>query len=60
MSSFGSPSLGVDSKPLVIHDYNLGMRGVDLADQKSLGRIVARKRMKRWYVKVFYHFLILR
>ena len=28
-----------------------------MADQKRHGRIVARRRLKRWYKKVFYHLL---
>ena len=31
------------------------MPGVDLADQKRHGRIITRKRLERWYKKIFYH-----
>lgn len=44
-------------KPNLIHLYNAGMPGVDLADQKRHNRPVARNRLKRWYKKVFFHLL---
>ena len=56
LSSISSPQID-NRKPLVINEYNSGMPGVDLADQKRHGRIIARKRLKRWYKKVFYHLL---
>ena len=56
LSSISSPQI-VDGKPLVIKEYNTGMPGVDLADQKRHGRIIARRRLKRWYKKVFYHLI---
>ena len=57
LSSVGSPEKDSNGKPAVIRAYNAGMPGVDLADQKRHGRITGRKRLKRWYKRVFYHLL---
>jgi hypothetical protein len=57
LSSVGSPEKDSDGKPNVIRAYNEGIPGVDLADQKRHGRITGRKRLKRWYKRVFYHLL---
>ena len=57
LSSVGSPDKDMNGKPSVIRAYNEGMPGVDLADQKRHGRITGRKRLKRWYKRVFYHLL---
>ena len=57
LSSVGSPEKDTNGKPSVIRAYNEGMPGVDLADQKRHGRITGRKRLKRWYKRVFYHLL---
>ena len=58
LSSFRQVGVNPDSnKPFIIHNYNLGMPGVDLADQKRHGRIVSRRRLKRWYKKIFFHMI---
>jgi hypothetical protein len=57
LSSVGSPEKDSNGKPSVIRAYNEGMPGVDLADQKRHGRITGRKRLKRWYKRLFYHLL---
>jgi hypothetical protein len=58
LSSFGQVGMNtVTNKPFIIHNYNLGMPGVDLADQKRHGRIVAKRRLKRWYKKIFFHMI---
>jgi RNase P protein component len=65
LASCGSPEM-IESfsannesriKPTVIHDYNKIMPGVDMSDQKSHGRKVARNRIKRWYKKLLHHFI---
>lgn len=40
-------------KPLVVHDFNKYMGGVDLKDQKLSMYLMERKRGTKWYVKVF-------
>lgn len=40
-------------KPLVVHNYNKYMGGVDLKDQKISMYLLERKRGLKWYVKVF-------
>lgn len=40
-------------KPLVVHDYNKYMGGVDLKDQKLSMYLMERKRGIKWYMKVF-------
>lgn len=40
-------------KPLVVHDYNKYMGGVDLKDQKLSMYLLERKRGLKWYIKVF-------
>jgi hypothetical protein len=57
LSSVGTPEKDINGKPSVIRAYNEGMPGVDLADQKRHGRITGRRRLKRWYKRVFYHLL---
>jgi hypothetical protein len=57
VSSVGSPEKDRNGKPSVIRAYNSGMPGVDLADQKRHGRLTGRKRLKRWYKRVFFHLI---
>ena len=42
---------------MVIQEYNRGIPGVDLVDQKRHSRIISRRRLKSWYKKKLYHFL---
>ena len=44
------------SIPKSIADYNRFLRGVDIFDQKSSYYSI-QLRSKRWYIKIFYHFL---
>jgi hypothetical protein len=56
LSSFGTPTIDENTKkPEIISTYNEVMPGIDLSDQKRHGRIVARRRLKRWYKKMFWH-----
>ncbi|XP_060800870.1 piggyBac transposable element-derived protein 4-like [Amyelois transitella] len=41
------------SKPVVVHEYNKYMGGVDLKDQKLSMYLLERKRGIKWYIKVF-------
>ena len=41
-------------KPLVVHDYNRGMKGVDLSDQMASSYETPRK-CKKWYHNLFFH-----
>ena len=43
--------------PLVIDDYNQNMGGVDRSDQMMTSYEVERKRVKKWYKKVFTHLI---
>lgn len=40
-------------KPVVVHNYNKNMGGVDLKDQKLSTYLMERKRGLKWYIKVF-------
>jgi hypothetical protein len=40
-------------KPTCVHDYNYSMGGVDLKDQLLNMYLVERKRMNKWYMKLF-------
>ncbi|XP_026728811.1 piggyBac transposable element-derived protein 4-like isoform X2 [Trichoplusia ni] len=40
-------------KPVVVHDYNKYMGGVDLKDQMLSMYLMERKRGMKWYLKVF-------
>lgn len=44
-------------KPIVVLDYNKNMGGVDLADNHLHFYSTARSRMKKYYMKIFRHFL---
>ncbi|XP_069982319.1 piggyBac transposable element-derived protein 4-like [Penaeus vannamei] len=46
----------VRTKPQVVVDYNVGMKGVDLADQLAASYSTTR-RTNKWYQNVFYHLL---
>ncbi|XP_023213037.1 piggyBac transposable element-derived protein 4-like [Centruroides sculpturatus] len=45
------------TKPKVIFDYNRGMGGVDLSDQRIANYSLARRRTKKCYIKFFFHLL---
>jgi len=40
-------------KPLCVIDYNHNMGGVNLKDQSSHTYMVERKKMTKWYLKLF-------
>ncbi|XP_023213010.1 piggyBac transposable element-derived protein 4-like [Centruroides sculpturatus] len=42
-------------KPAAVLDYNKGMGGVDLADQCISNYAIKKKRMKKFYIKMFLH-----
>jgi hypothetical protein len=42
----------VQSKPVVVCDYNLNMLGVDLKDQMLQPYLLERKKSTKWYVKL--------
>lgn len=44
-------------KPVAIVDYNNGMGGVDLSDQYLITYSIARKRLKKYYQKMFRHMI---
>ena len=44
------------SKPKVVHNYNSNMGGLDLSDN-LLTHCTARNRVKKFYMKMFRHFL---
>ncbi|KAI8440905.1 hypothetical protein MSG28_009203 [Choristoneura fumiferana] len=44
-------------KPVAIDTYNKTMGGVDLKDMKLSNFPIERKRGRKWYMKVFVHFL---
>lgn len=44
-------------KPKACVDYNKGMGGVDLADQCVMTYSMARKRLKKYYMKMFRHLI---
>lgn len=44
-------------KPAVIQDYNHGMGGVDLSDQYLVSYSISRKRLKKYYQKMFRHLI---
>lgn len=48
---------GTKLKPQVSIDYNDAMGGVDLSDQYMITYSTARKRMKKYYQKIFRHLL---
>ena len=48
---------GMKSKPKVCTEYNDAMGGVDLSDQYMVSYSSARKRMKKYYQKIFRHLL---
>jgi len=41
-------------KPLCVIDYNHNMGGVDLKDQLLHMYMVQRKKMTKWYLKLFF------
>ncbi|XP_071057565.1 piggyBac transposable element-derived protein 4-like [Onthophagus taurus] len=41
------------SKPVSVIDYNKNMGGVDLKDQMLEGYLLERKKMHKWYIKLF-------
>jgi hypothetical protein len=43
-------------KPISVRDYNKFMIGVDLKDQLLHSYLIERKRMNRWYMKLFCRF----
>ncbi|XP_047141066.2 piggyBac transposable element-derived protein 4-like [Hydra vulgaris] len=43
--------------PLVIHEYNKNMGGVDRSDQMLTTYESERKRVKKWYKKIFMHLI---
>jgi hypothetical protein len=40
-------------KPISVLDYNNSMIGVDLKDQLLHSYLIERKRMNKWYMKLF-------
>lgn len=48
---------GLVEKPKVVLDYNANMGGVDLADSNLHYYSSARNRLKKYYMKIFRHFL---
>ena len=47
---------GLITKPKVIHDYNIGMGGVDLCDKK-IYHYASERRTNRYWVKIFMNML---
>jgi hypothetical protein len=43
----------VQSKPVVVCDYNVNMLGVDLNDQMLQLYLLERKKSTKWYLKLF-------
>jgi exonuclease III len=43
----------VQSKPVVVCDYNVNMLGVDLKDQMLQPYLLERKKSTKWYLKLF-------
>lgn len=44
------------SCPFVVTEYNHQMRGVDLSDS-LIGRYKIKMRSRKWYIRLFYHFI---
>lgn len=44
-------------KPTLVVDYSKGMGGVDLADQCIVTYSIARRRLKKYYMKMFRHLI---
>jgi len=44
-------------RPILVHDYNFTMGGVDKVDQHFSSYPIPRKRGKRYYKKIFYHLI---
>lgn len=47
----------VSKKPNIIRDYNLGMGGIDRADQIMMSYYSAERKTVRWYKKLGIHFI---
>ncbi|XP_067121313.1 piggyBac transposable element-derived protein 4-like [Centruroides vittatus] len=55
MKSFKSKRRKARMKPAAVLDYNKGMGGVDLADQCINTYAIKKKRLKKFYTKIFLH-----
>ncbi|XP_067121319.1 piggyBac transposable element-derived protein 4-like [Centruroides vittatus] len=57
MKTNSNNSKHLATKPKVIFDYNSGMGGVDLSDQRITDYSLAKKRTTKYYIKMFRHLL---
>ena len=48
---------GTKEIPQLVHDYNFTMGGVDLFDQKNSCYKTGRKRVKKFFLSIFYYLL---